>query len=74
MVMSCSYKTGNVNFNILSFWTSAKEHLNFSFLNINCLHCLLCIMNLVPCHIRTTLNILSFARLDVLTALTEDYE
>lgn len=74
MVMFCSYKTGNVNFNILSFWTSVKEHLNSSFLNINCHHHCLCIMNLVPCHTHTTLNILSFARDDVLTAVTEDYK
>jgi hypothetical protein len=31
-------------------------------------------MNLVPCHISTTVNILSFARPDALTAVTEDYE
>lgn len=74
IVMFCSYKTGNVNFNILSFWTSVKEHLNLSFLNKNCHQCWLCFMNLVPCHTRTTINILSFARPDVLTAMTEDYE
>lgn len=74
MVIFCSYKTGNVNFNILSFWTSVKEHLNLSLLNKNCHHCWLCIMNLVPCHTCTTINILSFARPDVLTAVTEDYE
>jgi len=74
MVMFCNYKTGNVNFNILSFWTSVMEHLNLSFLNTNCHHCWLCVMNLVPCHTCTTLNILTFARPEVFTAVTEDYK
>jgi hypothetical protein len=74
MVMFCSYKTVTVNFGILSFWTSFKVHLHLSLLNINCHHCWLYIMNLVSCHTSTTVNILSFARPEVLTAVTEDYQ